>query len=148
MNKKELARCGREYANGEPFDEPEWYWKWFGTLKFCGSPSHDKAYRAYGQWFRELEQKEGRPNSVNFVCITEKGFFDGNVHFYILIGGSRIQCKWDWMLRWLELGGDDAQLSYYRPGFLRYVLKTANDDSDVEISMAIGGCLWIFDYWP
>lgn len=148
MRKEELARCGRGYANGEPFDEPEWFWKWFGTLTFRGSPSRNKAYRVYGQWFRELERKEGRPNSVNFVRITEEGSFDDKVRFHILIGGSRIGFKWDWMLRWVELGGDDALLWYYRPGFLSYVLKTVNDDSDLEISMAIDGCLWIFRDWP
>jgi hypothetical protein len=146
MRREELARCGAEYANGEPFDEPEWYWKWFGTLTFRGSPY--KAYGIYGRWFSELEQKEGRPNSLNVVRITEHGSFRGNVRFHILIGGSRIGFKWDWVLRWVELGGDDALLSYCQPGFLSYVLKTVNDDSDLEISMDIDGCLWIFRDWP
>jgi hypothetical protein len=147
MKKEELARCGTEYANGEPFDRRR-TWSWFGTLTFRGSLSSKKAYTVYGQWFEELGQKEGHPNSVDYVRITEEGSFDGNVRFHVLIGGSRIRCKWDWMLRWVELGGDDALLSYYRLGFLSYILKTANDDSDLEISMAIGGGLWIFDYWP
>jgi hypothetical protein len=144
MKKEELERYGRPYKNGEPFDDNEADWKWFGTLTFRGSPSHGKAHGLYGQWFRELEQKEGRPNSINFVRITERGSFGGHVRFHILIGGSQIGFKWDWILRWAELGGEDALLSYYRSGFFRYVLKATNDDSDLDISMAINSCLWIF----
>jgi hypothetical protein len=144
MDKKELARYGRRYSAAEPFDHDESDWKWFGTLTFVGSPSLSQIYKMYGQWFEELEREEGRPNSVNFVRVVERGPFAGGVRVHILVGGSHVGFKWDWMLRWVELGGYDAVLSYYRGGFVGYVCKTANEDSDLEMSMAIGGCLWIF----
>jgi hypothetical protein len=119
-------------------------WKWCGTLTFVGSPSREQIYSIYWRWFRELEKREGRPKSVDFVRIDEWGPFAGGVRFHILAGGTHIGFKWDWMLRWVELGGDDAVLSYYRGGFFGYVLQTEHEDSDFEMSMAIGECLWIF----
>lgn len=145
MDKKHLELLDRKYKGVDPFDRRQ-MWCWFGTLTFRGSTANTKAYRVYGQWFWELAQKQGL-RSIDFVCIDEQGPFDGNVRFHVLIGGSRIRCKWDWMLRWRELGGDDALLSYYRPGFLSYVLNAINDDSELEIQMAMNGCLWIFDDW-
>ncbi len=145
MNKNELARYGAGYRGGEPFDHEhnESEWKFFGTLSFRGSPSLRQAYGIYWPWFREPEEVEG-VNRLNFVSVTECGSFPGKVRFHLLIGGSRIKSKWDWVLRWPELGGDEANLFYYRPGFFHYVLREAYDDSDLEISMAIGACLWIF----
>jgi hypothetical protein len=146
MNKQHLELLGRKYEGVDPFDRCE-MWSWFGTLTYRDSISNNKACRVYTQWFEELERKQGRPNSVDFVCIDEEGSFDGNSRIHVLMGGSRIRCKWDWMLRWVELGGDDALIWYYRPGFLSYVLNTVNDDSELEVYMAINGSLWIFDDW-
>jgi hypothetical protein len=144
MDKKELARYGKQDSTGEPFDNDELDWKWFGTLTFVGSPSASQIYEIYWQWFEELERAEANLNSVNFVRIVERGPFAGTFRIHMLVGGSHIGFKWRWMLRWVELGGDDARLSYYRGGFFGYVLKTANEDSDLEMWMDIDGCFWIF----
>jgi hypothetical protein len=144
MDKKELAKYGEQSSTVEPFDIDELDWKWFGTLTFVGSPSLNQAFEVYWRWFSELERAEGGPNTLNFVRIVECGPFPGGVRFHILMGGSDIGFKWDWMLQWVGLGGDDAVLSYYRHGFFGYVLKTAHEDSDLEITMDIEGCLWIF----
>jgi len=133
MDKTKLARYGMQSKNGEPFDNDEWPWKWFGTLSFAGRPSHKTVYGIFIPWFRELGRAEGRPNSLDYVYITERGRFAGGYRFHILVGGSQIGFKWDWMRRWIELGGEDAILYYYRPEFFRYVLKSVNEDSDLEI---------------
>ena len=135
MDKTKLARFGMDYKNGEPFDG--WPWKWFGTLSFAGHPSSDTVNRVRRNWFRELERVEG--NSLDYVYIKECGQFAGRVRFHILMNGSQIGFKWDWMRRWIEFGGEDAILYYYRPGFFRYALQSANEDSDLDIIMSDEG---------
>ena len=142
MTKSELSKYGR---NAEAVDDPnnERGWRWFGTLTFAGSPSESHCRSIYWKWFREIERAEGRPNSVSFVCVIERGAFPGKFRFHVMFGGDHIGAKWDWMLCWVELGGDDAFLHSYRPFFHSYLLDAADDNSDFDISVAIGGCLWL-----
>ena len=99
----------------------------------------DTVNRVRRNWFGELERVEGRGKLLDYVYITECGQFAGRVRFHILMNGKQIGFKWDWMRCWIELGGEDAILYYYRPGFFRYALQSANDDSDLDIIMSDGG---------
>lgn len=142
MDKTKLARFGMDYKNGEPFDGRPW--KWFGTLSFAGRPSEDTVNRVRRNWFRELHRVEGRPDSLDYVYITECGQFAGRVRFHILMNSEQIGFKWDWMRCWIEFGGEDAILYYYRPGFFRYALQSADEDSDLDIIMSDGGLTFDF----
>lgn len=140
MKKVSLAK----YLANEPFDNDELAWKWFGSLRFQGSPSFSAVYRLYFDWFKELEHQEGKL-CVDFVRIVERRLVEGNFRFYVLVGGDRIESTRRAMLRWPKLGGGKAFLHSYRPStFCHYVLNHVREDSDVELFMDVAGCFWIF----
>jgi hypothetical protein len=141
VNTVELAK----HLRSESFDNNEWGWKFFGSLRSSRSlSSRKRACQLYHEWFGALTGQEDELK-LNFVRIDQLGEVAGNCRFYILIGGCGIgiASRQRAMLRWTEIDGGKAFLYPYRAGvFCRYVLDHVRSDSDVEISMNIAGCPW------
>jgi len=110
-------------------------WNLFGTLTFRRRDiPYWMADRTFWTWIIEIDNADGR-DDFRWVRVTERGAFDDNLHFHVLVGGLKNGSKWPWLVRWQELAGD-AVLSYYflrSRTAIRYLVKTARPDCDFEI---------------
>jgi hypothetical protein len=127
MNKNHLINGYHEWLS-------RYRWTWFGTLTFRSrSIPLWRTDRCFEDWIYEIDAAVGAED-FRWFRVTEFGAFKDNLHYHVLVGGLKDPCKWPWILRWQELAGD-ADIFYFirSMGGIRYMLKTADPNTDFEI---------------
>lgn len=138
MDKHQLL----QFVDELPLDDKEFYWKWFGTLDFPEPISLQSASKNFYTWKRELEQFEGW-KTLNLVHVMECSSV--GVRFHVVAGGLKIADKWQWIVRWHELGGSGSLTYCFRPGIiLDHLRSTCRSDSAFDMLDAFGGSGWHF----
>ena len=126
MNTKQLIDGYEEWLT-------RFNWAWFGTLTFRDYPTLNRANSLFKKWISEIEKEDGT-SDFRWFRVTERGAFNDNIHFHVLVGGLRKGSKWPWIFRWEELAGGSSIAYYFRSGgAARYVVKTAQPGRDFEI---------------